>query len=311
MKIQEQISLKQYCTFKIGGSASFFVEVTTKDELKEAIVWANKRQKKFFILGGGSNVLFMDSGFDGLVIKLKNTGCEKLDKYQLECQAGEMLGTVVQKSLELGWSGLEWATGIPGTVGGAIRGNAGAFGKEMKDVVVMVEAVKIVDNEIKIKMYGAKECEFGYRTSFFKEAGNLIIWKGKFKLAKGNKEKSAQLAKEILSKRKNGHPAGAKSAGSMFKNPLAPVKVIKLFEEEKETTSQNGKVPAGWLIERCGLKGMRIGGAEVSKQQANFIINRGNATSEEIMILLSLIKTKVRNKFGIKLEEEVQIVHNS
>ncbi|HHX58271.1 MAG TPA: UDP-N-acetylmuramate dehydrogenase [Candidatus Moranbacteria bacterium] len=310
MRIQEQVLLKQHCTFRVGGPAKFFVEVTSLDELREAIGWAKKNQEKIFLLGGGSNVLFMDSGFSGLVIKLKNLGCELKGDFKIECQAGELLGGLVRKSLEVGCSGMEWAAGIPGTIGGAIRGNAGAFGKEIKDVVILVEAFKIVGDHLEVQKYTTKECKFDYRNSLFKETEDLIIWRAEFKLEPGNKEDSLREVREILNRRKNSHPAGAMSAGSMFKNPLAPKKVVKLFEEDKQTISRGGKVPAGWLIEQCNLKGKRIGGAEVSQQQANFIVNTGNATSEEIMILLSLIKTKARNQFGVKLEEEVQIVHS-
>ena len=273
MKLQENIPLKKYATLKIGGPAKYFFVAKTKLSLVKAIKWAKKKNLPFFILGAGSNVLFSDKGYQGLVIKFQNPRLSQLVN-----------------------NGLEWAIGIPGTMAGAVWGNAGAFGKSMKDVVKTVEVFDIKDE--KIKTLNNKDCQFGYRDSIFKKNPNLIILSAEIKQKKNRNPPPLKLRrariKEYLVYRKRTQPFYFPSAGSVFKNP-AP-----------EQSSVRGR-SAGELIEQCGLKGKQIGGAQISDLHANFIVNLGSACAQDVLSLVKLIKKTVYEKFKVKLEEEIKI----
>ena len=258
MKFRKNVPLKNYTTFKIGGPAKYFFEAKRKEELIEAIKLAKKLELPFFILGGGSNLLVSDKGFDGLVIKF-----------------GQPLSSYVSK-------GLEWAVGIPGTVQGAVWSNAGAFEKSMKDVVKEVE---VFDTKTeKIKNFKSKDCKFGYRDSIFKKNKNLIILSVKIKSKKSNRKK----IKQYLDYRKKTQPLNFPSAGSIFKNPRG------FFAAD--------------LIERCGLRGKRIGKVKISEKHANFIVNLGNGKAKDVKKLIKLGKQKVKSKFGIVLKEEIVVL---
>jgi UDP-N-acetylmuramate dehydrogenase len=308
MKIQKKVLLKDYSTFKIGGPAKYFVEAKTFNDFREAVEWAHEKKEKFMILGGGSNILFHDQGFDGLVIKLANKKIELKNKDEISCQAGVSLSGLVAFSAEHGLTGLEWAAGIPGTVGGAIRGNAGAFGFEMKDVTK--EVVYIDLKKLEKEKCNNKECKFDYRQSVFKKFDHKIIWRIIFKLSSTKTKNIKNKIAEIINQRKEKHPclSSAGSAGSIFKNPTVGAEVIKMFEKEKGVKCKSNQVSAGWLIDMCELRGMRMGGARVSEKQANFIVNDEGSSANNVVILISLIKQKVRNTFGVQLEEEVEIV---
>jgi len=305
--IQENVSLSDFTTFRLGGPARFFAEVENKKDLEEALQFAKEKKIEWFVLGGGSNLLVSDQGFNGLVIKIKLNNF-KIDLQQgiIHIDAGVNLAKLVDISIFEGLTGMEWAAGIPGTVGGAIRGNARAFGKNMGIAIETVEALDI--NGLKINSYNKSECEFEYWGSIFKKNPNLIIVSAKIKLKKGHKEKSQQEVRDIINKRISAQPT-ENSPGSFFLNPvIKDKKLIEQFEKDQGIKSRGGKVPAGWLIDQLGLRGQKIGGAMVSLEHANFIINTGNAKSEDVIILASLIKQKVRNNFGVQLEEEVQFV---
>jgi len=292
MKFQRNVLLKNYTTFKIGGRAKYFFIAKTKNKLIKAVQEAKKLNLPFFILGAGSNVLFSDQDYRGLVIQFQN-----------------------QKLSQLVSKGLEWAAGIPGTVAGAIRGNAGAFGQSMKDVVKQIEVFDV--KEEKIKILKNKDCRFGYRDSIFKKNPNLIILSAEIKFKKSNPQK----IKKYLEYRKKTQPLNFPSAGSIFKNPPG-FSAGELGEEDKfsssafaaarligeEDKSSSSAFAAARLIEECGLKGKKIGGAQISKIHSNFIINSNQASSQDVLKLINLVKKKVKNKFGIKLEEEIQIL---
>jgi len=337
--IQENVSLKKYTTFKIGGPARFFVKVDDLQRLASVLEWAKTHQQKVFVLGGGSNLLFMDKGFDGLVIKLVNKELKteiKDDKIIIKSGAGVALSKLVAESFKRQALGLEWAIGIPGTVGGAVRGNAGAFGGEMKDVVSKVKTINIRScqlfkkdftspsvspNELKrdieyacrnmIQKFNNKECEFSYRSSIFKESTCLIIWETETVLQKDKDNQAKKIAEEYLIKRKSKQPNMTKfpSAGSVFKNPKVSKKIQEKFKHDTGVESRNGKVPAGWLVARCGLLGKRIGDVMVSEEHGNFIINMGKGRADDVLLLISIIKTLVRNKYGVHLQEEISVVH--
>lgn len=309
IEIRKKVSLAPYTTFKIGGPAKFFVEVGSEKELVETLKYTKKNDLEYFFLGGGSNILVSDKGFDGMVIKIKTGNCKVQDE-KILCSAGMLLSEVVSKSVENNLQGLEWATGIPGTLGGAIRGNAGAFNGDMSQSVEKVMCLNLEKN--KVEEFSNQDCKFGYRTSFFKENKNYLIVSCILTLKKGDDSKeSRKKMKEIIKKRKDKQPKES-SAGSFFENPeVDPEKhkeIISKFESDTGVTIKENKIPAGWFVEAVDMKGKKIGGAQVSPKHANFIINTGKATAEDVIILSSIIKQKVRTKFHVQLHEEIELV---
>ncbi len=263
--VKKNVPLKKYTTFKIGGPAKYFYIAKTKKDLIRAIKTAKKLNLPFFILAGGSNILVSDKGYNGLVIK-----------------TGRLLSLYVSK-------GLDWAAGIPGTIEGAVYGNAGAFGKSMKDVV---ESVEVFDAKTeKVKIFKNKDCKFGYRDSIFKKKKNLVILSVKIKTAKSDPRK----IKKYLIYRKQRHPR-LPSAGSIFKN----------LTLTNKAGMNKGEIPAAILIHQTGLTGKKIGRAQISKKHSNFIVNLGGAKASDVKKLINLIKKKVKDKFKIELKEEVQ-----
>lgn len=313
LEIKKNVILAPYTTFKIGGPAKFFCEVNEEEKLKEAFDFAQKNNLEIFVLGGGSNVLISDNGFDGLVIRLRNLEYKFFDS-RVFCDAGVKLSKIVNEAFENNLSGMEWATGIPGTVGGAIRGNAGAYGGCMANFLKSVKVLeikknqKILFNNFSFKKYLSSDCEFGYRNSIFKKNKHLIIWSCIFQLQTGEKNEIGRKMKDIFEKRKKNLPLGF-SAGSFFQNPIVKNKeLIYKFEKYSGTKCREGKIPAGWLIEEVDFKGKKIGDAKVSEKHANFVVNLGHAKAEDVIILSSLIKQKVRNNLGVQLKEEIQYI---
>ena len=305
MQIQENIILAPYTTFKIGGPAEYFALVKTLEELQEAIAWAKENAKDIFVFGGGSNLLISDNGIKGLVIKLDLQRLE-FDENKVIVGAGLSLAYLLNQALENSLTGLEFAAGVPGTVGGAIRGNAGTYGLAMGDVVT---AIRYLDKNNELKTMAKNEADFAYRHSIFK-VNNYLIVEAELLLAKGDVAASKALVQERLMYRKNNHP-NQPSAGCIFRNisfKEADIESLKAKSIEVEKFLEHKKIPAGYLIEKAGLKAKTIGQAQVSTQHANYIINLGGAKAEEVMILTSLIKQQIRDKFGLQLEEEVQFV---
>jgi len=282
--VKKNVSLKNYTTFRIGGKAKYFFTAKTKEDLIKAVVSAKKLKMPFFILGKGSNLLISDKGFKGLVVNLKNTKY-KISNGRVYVEAGLSLGKLLNLSIEKGLTGLEWSAGIPGTVGGAIYGNAGwpSSKKNISSVITNVEVFNAKTG--KVKVLKNKDCCFGYRQSVFKKNKNLIILSAFLKLKKGERKNIEKEINDIVKKRKKKIPAGF-SAGSVFKNP--------------------SNFSAGELIEKCGLKGKKIGNAKISEKHANFIVNLGRARAEDVKKLINLAKKSVKNKFKINLEEEIQ-----
>jgi UDP-N-acetylmuramate dehydrogenase len=317
--IKKNISLASYTTFRIGGPAKFFVEVSSKDELIEALRYAKEKNSEFFILAGGSNVLVSDNGFDGLVIKIKNKK-EKIkitnqnSKLFLECWAGENLVGVVNFAADNGLTGLEDLAGIPGTIGGAVRGNAGAYAINEVGIGSVAESVDIIDLDSdtnEAKKMSKEECQFNYRSSIFKNNRKLIIVKVVLRLEKGNEVEIKEKTKKTLDKRINEKPKNwVGSTGSFFRNPAVnKSELIESFEKDTGRKAIDGRlIPAFWLITEAGLSGKQMGGVKVSEKNANFIINTGGATAEDVIMLACFIKQQVRDKFGIELQEEVQYV---
>lgn len=306
-KIIKNFDLKNLTTFKIGGLARFFVEIKTKEELTAISAWVKKQNLAVFFLGGGSNILVSDDGFSGLVIKLSNQDLE-LETNNLTCDAGASLVRALKISSNKGLSGLEWVIGIPGiTVGGAIRGNAGAFGDSMNRVI---EAVQVYDfSRDKWTWFKNQECQFAYRESIFKQEKSLVIWQAQLKLEPKDKASIKKTIQENLDKRLKDQPQEP-SAGSVFKN--FTFEYLKTRNSDLASRAQKagvvkgGKVGAGWVIDHLDLSGKTIGGAQISTKHANFIINTGEATALDVITLLSYIKQKVRQKSNLQLQEEIE-----
>jgi UDP-N-acetylmuramate dehydrogenase len=282
--IKQNIPLALYTTFKIGGAARYLFEAKTKENLIGAIKLAKKLRLPFFVLGGGSKILISDKGFKGLVIKIKNQKL-KIKNDKIFTEAGATLSHLVNVALKNNLTGLEWAAGIPrATMGGAIRGNAGAFGESIGDIIKEVEVFDV--RTAKIKEFSRRDCKFSYRNSIFKQNQNFVILSAKLKLKKNKKSEIERKMREYLNYRKKTQPLNLPSAGSVFKNPPG--------------------FSAGELIEKCGLKGKKIGDVKISEKHANFILNLGLGRAEDVKKLIKLIKEKVKKKFGIVLEEEIK-----
>jgi UDP-N-acetylmuramate dehydrogenase len=284
-KFLQNVSLKNYVTFKIGGVAKYFFVAKTNEELLEAISVAKERKIPFFILGNGSNLLVLDKGYKGLVIRNEITDIS-VEGNIIKASSGAMLPVIASEAKRKELGGLEWMAGIPGTLGGAVWDNAGALGYSIKDNVVGVEVLNLDD--MSVEYYTKEKCDFGYRESIFKKHNNLIILSAEFSLENKSKEAIGKSMEEFIDKRKNTQPIDYPSAGSIFKNP--------------ESFS------AGELIEKCGLKGKTVGDVKISERHANFIINLGNGKSKDVLKLISLIKKEVKKKFKIKLEEEIVVL---
>lgn len=308
--IQKNVKLAQYTTFRIGGPAKFFVDVISEEELIEALEYAKDNGLNIFILGGGSNLLVSDSGFDGLVIHIKmNELGVDIENNKLTAGAGVSIAKLIKYAVENSLSGLEWAAGLPGGLGGAIRGNAGTFGLSMNDVI---ESVRVYNLENKaIEKFEKDKCNFAYRNSVFKQNDNLIILSAVLKLEKGDRETMQQKVLKNINWRKNTFPESF-SPGSFFKHTeptehnLKKLKEIPRFYELK--MHEKNTIPTGFVIEEAGLKGKKIGGAMVSEKHANFILNTGDATAEDVIMLASFIKQQVRDQFGVELQEEIRYV---
>ncbi|MDD4333467.1 MAG: UDP-N-acetylmuramate dehydrogenase [Patescibacteria group bacterium] len=308
-KIKQNFSLVQFAAYKVGGPAEFFLEVKTKEDLVGACMWAKEKNKEIKILGGGSNILICDQGIKGLVLKIANSDTVVRGE-RLDCGAGANLNRAMYLAAGAELSGLEWSAGIPGaTIGGAVRGNAGAFSMSMSDIVETVEAFNLSKNNFNI--FSNKDCRFSYRQSYFSDKNDYLIWRVILKMRKGNKEKIEQEIERILFFRQSKQPR-LPSAGSVFKNiDLEYLESVNKNLSEEAISSgamKDGRVAAGWLVDLAGLKGKKIGGAKVSLEHANFIVNTGNATAEDIFKLINIIKNEIKIRFKVELKEEIQYI---
>lgn len=304
MIIKESVSLGSRTTFGIGGRARYYVEVASESEILEAVRWAGERKARFVILAGGSNVLVPDGGLDALVIVVVSNGFSFRGN-TLEAEAGCNLFALIRAASERGLGGWEKLAGIPGTLGGAVRGNAGAFGPEIKDFTERVRALNTHTGDV--REFKNAECDFSYRQSFFKKNSQWVITRALIELERVETGDSAGLIERTIAEREKRHIQNVRAAGSYFVNPVVPRGIQEQFEKEKGAPSREGRVPAGWLIEKAGLKSARVGDAVASEQHPNYLKNDGNATAEDVRRLAELIKTTVKEKFGVTLEEEAAI----
>ncbi|TSC95611.1 MAG: UDP-N-acetylmuramate dehydrogenase [Parcubacteria group bacterium Athens0714_26] len=305
MRILKNILLKKYTTFKIGCKTRYFIQADNKNKLLEAIQWAKDRGIKFFIIGGGSNVLFSDNGFDGLIIKNSWVEARK-GKEAVFASSGAPMDFLVKFYTKNGFSGLEWAGGLPGTLGGAIRGDAGAFGGEIRESIISVESFNTNSNRVMMRSY--KDCRFDYRDSIFKN-NNDIILSAELKFKIGDKKVIKDIINSHIIYRKTYQPLEYPSAGSFFKN--IPVRDVSAKIKNKFIAVIKSDpfpvIPAAAVIDALGLKGLIVGGAQVSEKHPNFIINKNNASCADAIKLMDLIKKSALKKFGIEIQEDVQI----
>lgn len=306
MFLRENVPLAPFTTFGLGGTARYYAEAFGALELAEVFEYAEKNKLPFYVLGGGSNVLFSDAGFPGLVIHIVG-GSISVSGNIVHAGAGVSLFDVVRAATDASLQGIEKMAGIPGLFGGAVRGNAGAFGCEIGHVIVSVKTLNRFSGMV--KEHKKEDCQFSYRNSIFKKNPELVILSADIRLTPGDKEILERIMHETVAMRESKHPQNAKCAGSFFMNPAVnDERLLKEFEKDTGNTSKDGKLPAGWLIDHVGLRGKKIGGAQVSPIHPNYLVNTGDATALNIVTLASLIKTKVRDELHVRLEEEVQYV---
>lgn len=309
-RLKQDEPLAKHVNFRIGGPADAYLEAKTADEAVEAIRIARTNRMPWVVIGGGSNVLVSDAGFRGLVIQTVFRGWRQ-EGNRVTADAGVLSVFLARATVDAGLTGFEWAIGLPGTVGGAVRGNAGCFGGEMKD---SVETVRIYDPGADAeRLMTWAECKFGYRDSIIKHMQPApVVLDVTLALAPGDKKAGKARLDEIIRARKEKQPQGASSAGCMFKNvALNGKEDLWKLRQETDIPSEfmeAKSIPAGWLIDQADLKGTKVGDAEVSDKHGNFCLNRGSATADQVVQLTALIKSNIRNRFGVQLEEEVQLI---
>ncbi len=305
INVQENVPLSPLTTFEIGGAAKYFAEIRNEAELREAATWANERGVSLVVISGGSNVLIPDNGLDALVIQI--VGDElSISGMTLDVHPGHNLLALIRLAGEKGLGGWEKLAGIPGTLGGAVRGNAGAFGPEIKDFVASVRAINIESGEI--KDFENTACDFSYRHSYFKDNPEWVILHVRLTLMPIDPSLNKKLVEETIAEREKRHLQNVRAAGSYFMNPVAPQNIIDMFEREKQVKSRGGRVPAGWLIEKAGMKGAKVGNAIASLQHPNYIVNQGEATAKDVRELAEKVKDAVKKGFGVRLTEEAAIL---
>ncbi len=306
--LRENEPLKNHTTFQIGGPAKLYLEIDKSAKLIQALRIIKQAGLKYMFLGGGSNMLVSDRGYDGAVIKIKPQELI-ISRETVTVDAGYSLAGLIMKTLEQGLTGLEFAAGVPGTVGGAVKGNAGTYGEAMDKAVV---SVNFINDDLKIETFTNQQCGFSYRHSIFKEHDSWLVLATVLTLTKGDLSASRQLIEERINYRVKSQPYGSPSAGCIFKNltytqELAD-KLTALGFNLSPKFKEYKKIPTAWVIEQLGLKGKTIGSAQIAEKHANYIINLGGATADQVVQLISLIKQQVRDKTGIQLQEEVRYI---
>ena len=281
-RILTEEQMDRHTTFRTGGPARYFLVIETRKELAQVLAWLQEEALPWFLLGNGSNLLVGDRGYRGAILHLAGEFLKtEIDEATIRCGAGAMLSAVSRSAMEAGLTGLEFASGIPGTIGGAVRMNAGAYNGEIAGVT---ESVEVMEPDGRCRVYNREEMAFGYRTSIVKTKPCVVL-STVLKLKKGDRSEISATMQELSAKRREKQPLEFPSAGSVFKRPEGNY--------------------AGALIEQCGFKGKGVGGAEVSEKHAGFIINRSNATAKDVKELISQIQTTVKKETGYDLECEL------
>lgn len=284
-KILENVDLKKYTTYKLESTAKYMVFPKNVEELKNLINFIKENNIKYKIIGNGSNLIFLNKYYDGILIKLEEMNELMINENKIVVGAGYSLIRLANKMPKLGYSGLEFATGIPGTIGGAVYMNAGAYNSDMGYIV---SEIKVLTPQLELKTLYNKDLDFHYRSSFLQKNKDYICLEATLILKKANKEQIMEIIEERKTRRLMSQPLEYPSAGSVFRNPTNDY--------------------AGRLIEEIGYKGKIIGGAQVSEKHANFIINKGNATGKDVYTLINEIQNKIKEKYNIELKVEQEYV---
>lgn len=286
MKRLENVDMRQYTSFKAGGCAREMAIVESVEELQAVLKEIHSENKKWLMLGNGSNTLISDKGFDGLVVKLGDSFADvKVEEDGLTCGTAALMSVVAKIALRESMTGFEPLSGIPGSLGGAVFMNAGAYDGEMKDIVEYVDIVSRDGSEV--RRVKGEDMDFSYRHSILEESGDVAV-SVKLKMPKGDKDAIAAKMQELMKRRNEKQPVQYPSAGSFFKRPTGYF--------------------AGKLVQDAGLKGLTVGGAQVSELHSGFVINIGGATATDIIDLMHLVQNTVYDQFGVKLEPEVRII---
>jgi len=308
--ISKEVILAPYTMYKIGGPARFFVEPKNKDDLYEALAYAKNQSAPFIIIGAGSNILVSDKGFDGLVVHMLGGEC-RVDGDRMIVDAGVMMARAVMEAARVGLSGFEWGIGIPGTMGGSVRGNAGCFGGEIKNVVDSVEIFDAYASTVmRLNTY---ECGFGYRNSIFKTHPEWVIVSTTIKLQKGSPDAIQKEITRITGERVRKQDIGTKSCGCIFKNVSwdggnIDRNAMCNQSPELEQFRHMPTIPASFLIDVSGLKGVCRARVCISRRHANYFVNEGGASADDVRSLIREVKDAVQKKFGISLQEEIQYI---
>jgi len=302
MKIIKGEQLSKHTTLALGGPAKFFAYAKTENELKDLINYAEKSKIPYMVIGGGSNLLISEKGYNGLVIVNLLRGISVGDS-SLAVRSGTHLQELVDFANNNGFAGLEHLTGIPGTVGGAIYGNAGAYGQTVSDNLIRV---KILKNGEELWL-NKKDCGFAYRESVFKKDKSIIL-DAEFRLDKASFEKLKAESAKILSERLKKYKPAIMCPGSFFKNVLESDLAKEQLEKIPKEKIVYGKIPAGYLLEVVGAKGDHLGKIKIADYHGNLFINLGGGTAKDFYELATRYKDKVKDRFGIELQPEVQLV---
>jgi UDP-N-acetylmuramate dehydrogenase len=303
-RLKENEPMAKYTNFRIGGAARWLAEARSEDEIRGALRVAKENGVPVFVLGGGSNTLANDKGFDGLVVKVAMRAT-RIEGTRVHAEAGVLSAGLARTTGEAGLAGLEWAISLPGTVGGGVRGNAGCYGGEMGDRLVSARVLR--DGQI-VEMSKA-DFQFAYRESALKHSQDIVL-SADFELEPGDPKELKTKMEGFLAKRKASQPLYAGSAGCIFKNyevkDEAELSRLKQEADIPEAMLADKRISAGWIIDQLDLKGKTVGGAQISPEHGNFVINTGNATASDVVQLIAIVKTAARDRFGIQLQEEVQ-----
>lgn len=301
--------MSKHTTFRLGGPARLYLVATSSEQLLEAVETALELDIPWTVIGGGTNLLVADEGFEGVVIQAANQTLH-VEDVSVMVESGAISALVARKTVEAGQTGFEWAVGLPGTIGGAIYGDAGCYGGEMRDVIATVDVYDVARRER--RTLTNKECRFGYRDSLFKHERYVILG-CELTLAQAiDQEASRVKLNTILHERKDEQPLGASSAGCVFKNvEYQNESIIEMLRRRVEIPAPMlaaKRIGAGWLIDQAGLKGARVGDFRVSEKHGNFLLNAGHGRAQDVLELVKQVKTEVHERFGIELHEEVQLL---
>lgn len=293
-RLTREVTLAPFTSFQVGGPAEWFLQPDCDQTLTDTLAWVREEGLPVTVLGLGTNMLISDHGVRGLVLHLKTwRGIRVLEEGIIEVRSGEPIARLSLQMARRGWAGLEWAIGVPGSVGGAVVMNAGAHGSQMADTL---ESVEVLTETGERRLLDAGELGLGYRSSALQNRGWVVL-NARIRLTPG--ADAGHLVEKIehySSHRRQTQPTGFPNCGSVFRNPL------------RQSAIELPSYAAGWLLDHCNLKGQRVGAAQVAEQHANFILNRGGATARDILLLMRQMRERVYQRWGVLLEPEVRIL---